>query len=193
VNKKGSGGGRNTARARQVRSRTPGAAVPSGSATDSRKGRPTLYRGILMRSRLEADFAAHLDQAGTEWEYEPVCFAGPGGQWLPDFGVIEAGRVHYVEVKPPAVMRGRGGKITDPVDAVLRQMEVAWLTDATLHLQLVLWTYHRPDRSTFIIGMPPDTDGVRWWYPNGNADNLQMWLGMGQPERVLARAFGDPE
>ena len=49
------------------------------------KGRPTVYKGIEMRSRLEADYAAHLDRSGVKWEYEPTCFAGPKGQWLPDF------------------------------------------------------------------------------------------------------------
>lgn len=28
-----------------------------------------------------------LDRQGWEWAYEPDCFAGEGGQWLPDFRV----------------------------------------------------------------------------------------------------------
>lgn len=49
------------------------------------KARPTTYSGIKMRSRLEALFAEELDQWGIGWTYEPECFAGPGGQYLPDF------------------------------------------------------------------------------------------------------------
>ena len=49
------------------------------------KARPTTYSGIKMRSRLEALFAEELDRWGIGWTYEPECFAGPDGQYLPDF------------------------------------------------------------------------------------------------------------
>lgn len=50
------------------------------------KARPTTYKGVRMRSRLEAGFAAWLDDAGVEWQYEPECYSAPElGQWLPDF------------------------------------------------------------------------------------------------------------
>jgi hypothetical protein len=88
------------------------------------KARPTLYKGIRMRSRLEADFAAFLDNTGAEWEYEPTCFAGPGGQWLPDFRVRRDGYNVYFEVKPDSL------EIEDDViDPILERMKVAWLTD----------------------------------------------------------------
>jgi hypothetical protein len=67
--------------------------------------RPTIYRGIRMRSRLEAAYAQWLDACGFDWEYEPCAFGGRGGQYLPDF-VIRRAEVdgHYrdvwVEVKP---------------------------------------------------------------------------------------------
>ena len=60
------------------------------------KARPTTYKGIQMRSRLEAGFATWLDHFCTKlpqhlgtlsWDYEPVCLASPRGQWLPDFHV----------------------------------------------------------------------------------------------------------
>lgn len=44
---------------------------------------PTSYRGIQMRSRLEARWAAMFDLLGWEWEYEP--FDLPG--WIPDFAI----------------------------------------------------------------------------------------------------------
>jgi hypothetical protein len=68
--------------------------------------RPTLYAGVLMRSRLEASFAQHLDSLGFSWEYEPNCFASTAGQWLPDFKCISVDvgpaptRTCYFEVKP---------------------------------------------------------------------------------------------
>lgn len=42
---------------------------------------PTVYRGIQMRSRLEAKWACCFDQLGWTWEYEPFDLKG----WIPDF------------------------------------------------------------------------------------------------------------
>lgn len=65
------------------------------------KARPTTYRGIQMRSRLEASYAARLDERQVDWEYEPRAFGGRRGQYLPDFVVHETlvGDV-YLEIKP---------------------------------------------------------------------------------------------
>lgn len=66
-----------------------------------RKARPTVYRGIQMRSRLEARLAAEIDAAGQSWTYEPRAYAGLGGQYLPDFEVrTEDGRRFFMEVRP---------------------------------------------------------------------------------------------
>ena len=65
--------------------------------TPTYKARPTLYKGIQMRSRLEALFAQTLDNAKVAWEYEPGAFADHTGQYLPDFRV---GLDLYIEVKP---------------------------------------------------------------------------------------------
>ena len=51
------------------------------------KAIPTKYRGIQMRSRLEATWAAVFDGFGWDWDYEPCidfpkCESGP---WIPDF------------------------------------------------------------------------------------------------------------
>lgn len=72
--------------------------------------RPTTYKGIRMRSRLEAGYAAWLDKWGFTWEYEPQCFATERGQYLPDFLLHNVPIVDgdprrntesvYVEVKP---------------------------------------------------------------------------------------------
>ena len=53
------------------------------------KPRPTVYKGIQMRSRLEAGFAAWLDGRFIKWHYEPCAFADERGQYLPDFELLE--------------------------------------------------------------------------------------------------------
>lgn len=69
--------------------------------------RPTLHAGVLMRSRLEAQFAEWCGSWGVPWEYEPCAFQN-GGQYLPDFRLREIWctwlsrpATVYVEVKPP--------------------------------------------------------------------------------------------
>ncbi len=60
-------------------------------------GITTTYRGIRMRSRLEAKWAYFFDRLGWSWQYEPIDFAG----WIPDFVVFGAGKYPLVvEVKP---------------------------------------------------------------------------------------------
>lgn len=82
------------------------------------KARPTMYGGHRMRSRLEAGFAAWLDQWGIKWEYEPEAYAAAGlGQYLPDFRLINL-RTNFrrvdalVEVKPDSFWEG--GSEADP-------------------------------------------------------------------------------
>lgn len=58
--------------------------------------RPAVYRGVQMRSQLEADFALHLDHLGVDWDYEPERIAG----YLPDFRLVRNEEATYVELKP---------------------------------------------------------------------------------------------
>jgi hypothetical protein len=44
---------------------------------------PTTYKGVNMRSRLEARWAAFFDLVSWRWEYEPIDLLG----WSPDFRV----------------------------------------------------------------------------------------------------------
>lgn len=74
--------------------------------------RPTVYKGIQMRSRLEAGFAAWLDREHLTWEYEPCAFATEAGQYLPDFRLSNVNvvgmlgtRTVYAEVKPDSFMK----------------------------------------------------------------------------------------
>jgi hypothetical protein len=57
------------------------------------QARRTMYRGIPMKSRLEARAAQFLDSMpGVRWAYEPVAYADQTGQYLPDFeatGLLE--------------------------------------------------------------------------------------------------------
>lgn len=100
--------------------------------TDSAIGkwtaRPTLYRGIRMRSRTEAKVAQQLDLMGMDWRYEGDAYAGTTGQYLPDFTVGEVGdQPLIIEVKPLSEMRG---------DA-LNKMAVVWETDPTAALLVI--------------------------------------------------------
>ena len=61
----------------------------------------TWYRGSWMRSRLEADFARHLDELRIVWRYEPAVFGPPGQGYLPDFQLLRHGDPPtFVEAKP---------------------------------------------------------------------------------------------
>jgi hypothetical protein len=98
------------------------------------KARPTSYKGIEMRSRLEAGFAAWLDQKGFLWEYEPGAFASEQGQYLPDFCIrdlvahgVQMERA-YVEVKPNQ----------DDVHVVADRMRIIHESDPTA-LLLFAW------------------------------------------------------
>lgn len=87
--------------------------------------RPTVYKGILMRSRLEASFAAYLDTFNDmPWQYEPRAYAGTGGQYLPDF-VVDSGKLPmFFEVKPTV----------DRVQAAGDRMRIIWESEPTAYL-----------------------------------------------------------
>ena len=60
-----------------------------------RAGIVTLYRGVLMRSRTEARWAAFFDAVGWSWTYEPYDLQG----WIPDFAIRFGAGELLVEVK----------------------------------------------------------------------------------------------
>jgi hypothetical protein len=98
-----------------------------------RRARPTMYKGVKMRSRLEASFAAALDRDGCKWTYEPHCFADETGQYLPDFLLDcgDGGR-YYIEVKPPSISE-------EELAAALKRMEIIWASEPNAGLALHLW------------------------------------------------------
>lgn len=103
------------------------------------KARPTTYAGVKMRSRLEADYARHLDATGIQWVYESRCFAGPPGQYLPDFELAGAGA--FVEVKPADLYLTDEESGEENIHEALRKMEIIWLTEPNAWLFLVMWRY----------------------------------------------------
>lgn len=116
--------------------------------TPAFRARPTIYEGIKMRSRLEATWAAHLDELGLTWEYEPVCFACPSGQYLPDFRIHDRNRPLYLEVK---------GVMDAP--AVRMRMEIIWSSEPDATLVAV----EGPPKA--VIPFPGDDPEVApdWW------------------------------
>jgi hypothetical protein len=134
------------------------------------QARPTLYKGIQMRSRLEADYAAFMDQAGWGWKYEPIVFAGPSGQWLPDFELWPESRVpSYVELKPESWLQ-EDARVAQTLD----RMEIAWLSEPKAVLYLVFWRYgcRSPEPFCWIFSMN-ECDGG--WRP-GAFERVSKWL-----------------
>lgn len=86
--------------------------------------RRTEYRGVMMRSRIEADFAHHLDSQRIVWRHEPAIFGPRGEGYLPDFALLREDGPHFVEVK--STLR--------EVPEAERRMAVIWdsLPDAVL-------------------------------------------------------------
>lgn len=153
------------------------------------KARPTTYKGIQMRSRLEADYAAALDRDGEKWEYEPTCFAGPEGQWLPDFKIGFDGV--YIEIKPVYLIAYDGATPLDTydrVDKILRQMSVAWLSEPNAPLQLIFWDYGREqiEAPLAILGTPHPVTWV--CYTPSTLDLPLLWPGMGQMDAAVKSA-----
>jgi hypothetical protein len=151
--------------------------------------RPTLYKGIQMRSRLEANFAQHyLDQSFPgRWKYEPDCFASEAGQYLPDFSV---GSV-YIEVKPaPDVVcqsapRPHGvGVDTSATDEILRKMEIIWASKPGALLWLEYWRYDAGSDDAICAA---GSDRVWWWLHKGE---WALWPGLGQYEAVARHRQG---
>jgi len=145
--------------------------------------RPTVYAGIQMRSRLEADYAGWLDGQGITWEYEATCYAGPAGQWLPDFSYrLDDGELILTEVKPESFLLTTQLEI----DATLSRMEVALDTEPDAVLRLHGWEYGNASATVMIMREPRD----RIWHYHTPGAWWAMWPGMGQRE-ALREALRD--
>lgn len=131
-------------------------------------GRPTTYKGIEMRSRLEAKVAAWFDHTGRDWEYEPRAFADERGQYLPDFVIqYDKPRPHttYLEIK---------GKIQDEAHRrqIQERMEIVWSSDPGGILEL--WEGF-PLRGRWLAA--PSTG---WWTAVGPEVQREKWRGFDQ-------------
>lgn len=86
--------------------------------------KPVTYRGVGMRSKLEADFAHHLDSLGIRWVYAPAIFGPRDAGYLPDFRLIRDDGWHFVELKPTL----------DQAEAAKTRIAIIWQTfpDAAL-------------------------------------------------------------
>jgi hypothetical protein len=60
--------------------------------------KPTLYRGVYMRSKTEAKAAAWIESQGWKWVYEPESFLQEKDQYTPDFYIPDIDAL--IEVKP---------------------------------------------------------------------------------------------
>jgi hypothetical protein len=147
--------------------------------------RPTTYKGIKMRSRLEARYAALFDERRFSWTYEPGCFANQEGQYLPDFELHDIDVAHaftpgwvdpflgarvrsvYVEVKPP----------DHALAEVCRRMEIILDSDADSGLLLLSEVYDgdHPAGSDGLV-LLPSIGGQSMW--------LQAWLHEREPPRA---------
>lgn len=145
--------------------------------------RPTLYKGIRMRSRLEADYASHLDRQALPWEYEPTCFGGPDGQWLPDFRVFTNTKSgldfeEFLELKPLGWIEG-DWDVNGKIDPLLRRMTVVWDSRPEAALRLVFWEYEAKEPLLEIFSL---ARGNPWMVvePKSRYPFPHIWSGMGQ-------------
>jgi Dna[CI] antecedent, DciA len=143
-----------------------------------RQTTPTVYKGIQMRSRLEADFAAWLDRTLSRicvptyrtWAYEPECFASADGQWLPDFRLDD----HvYIELKPIGLLPG-GAADFEFIDGVLQRMMIVRASKPDAWLRLVFWEYGAEEAPIELFSRHQDDP---WWIADQNARWLALWPG----------------
>jgi hypothetical protein len=109
-----------------------------------------------MRSRLEALAAAYLDRYGFAWQHEPICFGGLGGQYLPDFRVLQSSRANvYLEVKP------KPEKLDIMARQQIQRMGVIWESEPDARLIIVLVTGY-PEPHFLPLTGDPETGVFRW-------------------------------
>lgn len=121
--------------------------------------RPTLYRGVQFRSRLEANWAAFFDSVQWYWTYEPFDCCG----WVPDFAISSKDRIGkptrpvLVEVKPVEVFPD---EVAEKIDAAEMEHEVLILGHNLLNHE-----------GRLVLGWLRDEAGI--WAPSP----LGVWRG----------------
>lgn len=66
---------------------------------ENKQAKPTWYKNVLFRSKLEASWARIFDLMEIQWEYEPCKFSWSNGSYIPDFKVKIQSEDWFVEVK----------------------------------------------------------------------------------------------
>lgn len=100
--------------------------LTDGTSAMVKYSKPTEYRNITFRSRLEADFARWFDSMGILWEFEPEGYKLENGlSYLPDF-FLPAQRA-YFECK--------GVMLREDEDKIL-QLAAESKTDVVIGMQI---------------------------------------------------------
>ena len=144
-------------------------------------GRPTIYKGVKMRSRLEARWAAYFDAVEPYWKYEPNAFANEKGQYLPDFLVSYKDPAISGVPFPDAYYEVKG-VVPSNLDAVMERMEIIFDSDSEAALFLVIgvpqddiwfdgWIGRKIDNGFIFwkkLGTGPDESPTRLVHPDGD-------------------------
>ncbi len=96
------------------------------------KAKPTNYKNILFRSRLEAKWAIFFDELGIKWKYEPkyddVEYRGFLIQYKPDFYLPDHDL--WIEVKATSILHLSDGEIRKIVGWANDYLEILVLSGA---------------------------------------------------------------
>lgn len=122
---------------------------------------PSIYRGVAMRSRLEARWAVWMDCLGVLWEYEPAAIRLDGRNRWPDFWLPE--QEVWIEVKP---LHTRAD--------IHYSLSVAEQTGSPL-----LWLAGSPWPGDYRVSLAPfgcldEVRGLR--FAVGRRDHSQLWI-----------------
>lgn len=139
---------------------------------------PTVYRGIQMRSRLEAKWAAFFDALKWSWEYEPLDLPG----WIPDFYVNSPNfnRPLLIDVKPFV------GKVERPTQIKIEQALGAPLPEelrkGAPYPTTDVWHefYQKLEYYPMVIGLRPLRNGIdvtHWAWDDTVATSGEVYLG----------------
>jgi hypothetical protein len=146
---------------------------------------PTLYRGRMYRSRLEARWAAFFDRLGWQYEYEPFDL----GAWSPDFAITDPFDA-LIEIKPltepdydlfervQGAGSGRGGVFVMGVapTRIKTHVRLGWWA-ASYQPVFLVWA-PEPDEPVFKADFLSFTsDAKNWVTCNNNGGTLENFPG----------------